>query len=157
MDLTDKPYRHGVNIIIIDQDDKFLIVQKNGYKDNAWSFVGGGKEEGESLDQNMYRELKEELSLNKEDFEQIGISTHKIEYDYPAEVAARVNGGKYRGQSYNQVVLRFIGDKSKIKFLADEFKNHRWIDGKKLIKHLIFPNQYQNYKSAIDELLPGLI
>jgi len=153
MSNSEKPYRLGVNVIIVDTEDHFLIIQKVGYADNEWNFIGGGREEGESLEQNMYREIEEELELKESDFELVGVSTHKITYDYPAELALRVNGGKYRGQSYDQVVLRFMGDKGKIKYSEVEFRDHKWVEGSELVKYLVFPNQYDNHRVAIEEIL----
>ncbi|MBP9759337.1 NUDIX domain-containing protein [Candidatus Dojkabacteria bacterium] len=153
-DQLNKPYRKGVNAIVVDENNDFLLIQKNGYKDNEWNFLGGGREEGETLEQNLFRELNEEIGSSESDFEMIGISTHKIEYDYPADTYLKVNGGKYRGQSYDQVVLRFIGDKNKLVFTTEEFRGHKWAKANELITHLTFPNQYKNHKSAIEELLP---
>ncbi len=152
--MNDMPYRQGVNIIIIDRENKFLVVQKVNYADNQWNFVGGGREAEETLEENMYRELWEELSTPRDVFEPIGVSSHKIEYDYPADLALKVNGGKYRGQSYEQVVLRFVGNKSDIVILKDELRNHKWIEGVELASHLIFPNQFRDHSRAIVELLP---
>ena len=42
---SSKPYRKGVNAIVIDMDNNFLLIQKNGYKDSEWNFWGGGREE----------------------------------------------------------------------------------------------------------------
>lgn len=153
----DKPFRKGVNAIVVDKNNNFLLVQKNGYKDNEWNFLGGGREEGETLEQNLYRELKEEIGSNKSDLEIIGVSSHKIEYDYPSDTVLKVHGGKFRRQSYDQVILRFTGNKSSLIFTPEEFKKHKWIKYNKLEKHLIFPNQYENHRKAIDELLPGLV
>lgn len=154
---SSKPYRKGIIAIVIDGDSNFLLVQKNDYKDNEWNFLGGGRKDGETLEQNLFRELKEEISSVRSDLEIIGISTHKIEYDYPADLALKINDGKYRGQSYNQVVLRLIGNKDKLVFTTEEFKAHKWVKAKELVKHLTFPNQYKNHKKAIDEVLPGII
>lgn len=156
-DFATKPYRKGVNAIIFDKENKILLVQKIAYKDNEWNVLGGGREEGESLEENLFRELKEELGAESSDFEIIGISSHKIQYDYPVDTALKVNGGKYRGQSYDQIILRFVGDKSKLIFNPEEFRGHKWVDANELKAHLIFPNQYQNHKKAIDEILPSLI
>ena len=154
---SSKPYRKGVSAIVIDKDNNFLLVQKNGYKDNEWNFLGGGRGEGETMEQNLFRELNEEIGSERSDFEIVGTSAHKIEYDYPPGTALKVHGGKYRGQSYDQVILRFVGKKDKLVFTAKEFKAHKWVKAKELVKHLIFPNQYKNHKKAIDELLPSLI
>jgi len=158
MDVTlTKPYRFGVNAIIIDRDNNFLLVQKNGYKDNEWNFLGGGREEGETLEQNLFREINEEIGSVKSDFEIVGVSSCKIEYDYPADTVMKIHGGKYRGQSYEQVVLRFLGNKDKLVFSSEEFRTHKWVKAEELVDHLIFPNQYHNHQKAINELMPGIL
>lgn len=143
-----KPYRQGIIAIVIDKDNNFLLVQKNKYGDNEWNFLGGGREEGETLEQNLFRELKEEIGAEKENFQIIGISSHKIKYDYPENTVERIHKGKYRGQSYDQVILKFIGDKDDLKFNANEFKKHKWVKAGELKKYLIFPNQYKDHKKA---------
>ncbi len=153
----DKPYREGVNAIILDKDNNFLIIQKNIYQENEWNFPGGGREEGETLEQNLFRELKEELNTDSHDFEIIGISVRKTKYDFPPEMASKLHGRKYRGQSFEQVALRFIGDKKKLVFSPKEFRAHKWVKAGELVNHLVFHNQYQDYKRIIDELLPGII
>lgn len=152
----DKPYRKGVINIVIDTDNNFLIVQKNKYKDDEWVFLGGGREDNETLEQNIYREIKEEIGADESDFELVGISAHKIEYDYPEDTVMKIHNGKYRGQSYEQVVVKFLGDKNNLVFTPIEFKNHKWVKAKDLQKHLIFPNQYENNIKAINELLPNI-
>ena len=156
-DQNSLPFRKGAATIIVDNNNNFLLVQKNGYKDNEWTFPGGGRDEDETLEQNMYRELKEELNVEPSDLEIVGVSTHKIEYDYPADMYLKVNGGKYRGQSYDQIIVRFIGNKDQIVFTTEEFRGHKWVTANELVNYLVFPNQYQNNKKAIDEILPGLI
>lgn len=152
-----KPYRQGVNAIVINKDNNFLLVQKNGWRDNEWTVLGGGKEENETPEENLFRELKEEIRANKEDLKIIGLSSHKIEYAYPMELSLKINGGKYRGQSYRQFVLIFTGDKSKLVFCPKEFSNHKWVRADELRKYLVLPNQYENHKKAIDEILPDII
>src|SRR3989344_9628017 len=106
-----KLYRQGVNAIIFDKDNNVLLVQKNAWQDNILTIPGGGRENDETPEENLFRELAEEIGAEKKDLIILGISSHNIEYDYPAELALKVNRGKYRGQSYKQFVVRFIGDK----------------------------------------------
>lgn len=155
--MTNKPYRQGVIAIVIDKDSNFLLVQKNKYKDNEWNFLGGGREDGETLEENLLRELKEEIGADKRKFEIIGISSHKTEYDYPEDTVEKIHNGKYRGQSYDQVILRFNGNKEDLDFNPEEFKKHKWVKADELEKHLIFPNQYTTHRKAIEELLTNLI
>lgn len=154
---SDKPYRKGVNAIVMDKDNNFLLVQKCKYKDNEWNVLGGGREEGETREENLFRELREEIGAKKEDFETIGISSYQIKYDYPADTVSKIHGGKYRGQLYEQVILRFVGNKENLKFNPEEFKKHKWVKPNKLKEHLIFPNQYSEHKKAIDEFLPDIL
>ena len=152
-----KPYRQGVNAIIVDKDNNFLLVQKNAWMDNQLTVLGGGRENDETPEENLFRELAEEIEAEKKDLNILGISSHNIEYDYPTELSSEVNGGKYRGQSYKQVVVRFIGDKNKLIFTPKEFRGHKWVKAKDLHKYLVLPNQYKTHKQAIDEILPGII
>lgn len=152
-----RPYRQGVNAIIVDTDNNFLLVQKNAWEDNVLTIVGGGRENDETPEENLFRELSEEIGAEKKDLIILGISSHNIEYDYPAELSLKINSGKYRGQSYKQLVVRFIGDKNKLIFNPEEFRGHRWVRADELHKHLVLPNQYKTHKQAIDEILPSII
>ena len=152
-----KPYRQGVNAIIFDKDNNVLLVQKNAWEDNVLTILGGGRENDETPEENLFRELAEEIGAEKKDLIILGISSHNIEYDYPAELALKVNRGKYRGQSYKQFVVRFIGDKDKLIFTPKEFRGHKWVKAEDLHKYLVLPNQYKTHKQAIDEILPGII
>lgn len=149
-------YRKGVFAIIIDEKDKFLLVKKIDYKE-GWTVIGGGQKDGESLEQNLYREIEEELGIGEESFELIGVANTKVKYNYPVELAKRVHGGRYEGQIYTQCLLRFVGKKSDIKLCTIEFKDSIWVEGSKLKDYLIFPDQYTNHKRAIEEFLPDIL
>lgn len=50
---------------VIVKDGKILICQRPPHKGNAlkWEFVGGKREEGETLEETLIRECKEELDI----------------------------------------------------------------------------------------------
>lgn len=150
-------YRKGVYAIIFDAEDQLLVVQKNAYKKDQWTFPGGGREEGESIEENLFRELMEELDVSESSFELIGISNRQLTYRYPKDVAKKIHGGKYVGQKQDQAVLRYIGDKEKITITEEEFKDHQWIPAYDLANHIVFLGQYQNHKKAIEEFFPGIL
>ncbi len=153
--INTKPYRLGVNALIIDDNYNFLIIQKSEYKDNEWTIVGGGCEDGETLLENAFREVQEEIGIGKEELEFIKQSKYGIEYDYPVELAKKIYNGKYRGQSYAQIFVRFRGNKNKLRF-NDEIRTHKWVKAQDLKKYLIFPNQYESVKRAIQDVLPKI-
>ena len=65
---------------IICKDDEFFATQR-GYGDfkGGWEFPGGKIEPGETQQQALVREIKEELDVRIE----VGELLHTVEYDYP--------------------------------------------------------------------------
>ena len=65
IDTKDMDYRQSTLAYITDDAGEFLLVQKEIYKDNEWTFAGGGVDEGETPSQAVTRELEEELGSKK--------------------------------------------------------------------------------------------
>jgi len=154
IDIEKLNYRNGVNGIVVDKDNNFLLVQKLSYGDNQWDFPGGGLEEGEDGKGALLRELQEELGTNK--FEIIKKSKYVNKFEWPLEVIKRTfakKGKTYRGQQKVQFLVKFIGSKDEIKKQDEELKQIKWVKYKDLKKHLIFENQWQNAERVIKELI----
>ena len=66
---------------VIKKKDKYLIVQrnKNKYLGLKWEFPGGKVEKGESLEDAVKREIKEELSIKINVIKKIGEEYYKDE------------------------------------------------------------------------------
>lgn len=66
---------------LIWQGDKFMICQRPAHKGNAllWEFVGGKAEKGETLEQTLIRECKEELDVTVS----VGEKFIETEHQYP--------------------------------------------------------------------------
>ncbi len=153
MDINQKPYRLGALGIVFDQQDNILLVQLVSYKNNEWNFPGGGREEGESAEENILRELSEELGMSKENFQIIGQASQPVTYDFPLSMIQQGHPRAltYRGQQKDQFFIRFTGDKTAIKPDSHEITSHIWVPIEALSTYLIFPNQLQSTQKAISD------
>lgn len=68
---------------VIMKDGKVLICQRPPHKGNAlkWEFVGGKREEGETLEETLVRECKEELGVTVS----VGEKIMDVVHAYPDE------------------------------------------------------------------------
>lgn len=150
--MTDYPYRQGVNGIIIDNENNFLLVQKTSYDFNQWEFPGGGLEDGENPEKGLLRELKEELG--SDNFEIIKESPIVLRFEWPEEAQERgfaYHGKWWRGQEKRRYILRFNGNKDEFKLQEDEIRYAKWVPYTELDKHLVFEGQWEDAKKVLEE------
>jgi len=60
--INEKKIDFGIKALII-QDGKFLMMHNNGEDEDLWELPGGRMEFGETIEQTVVRELKEETGL----------------------------------------------------------------------------------------------
>jgi len=152
--LEEMPYRQGVIGIITNNRDQFLLVQMVTYGEGQWRFPGGGVDEGETHQQALLRELKEELDTDK--FEIIKESTQLVEYDWPLNVVIDQIKNKnrfFRGQQQKQFLVNFVGETEDIKPDPSELRAIKWVDYNDLPSHFVFDNQWGVAEKTIKELL----
>lgn len=58
-----KKYRKKVRAFILNEQNEFLLIRPKHYKSDVWSFVGGGTELKESLEESVRREINEEVGI----------------------------------------------------------------------------------------------
>jgi len=146
------PYRQAVLGIVIDKDKQFLLVQKLNYRENEWSFAGGGIKENESPREAILRELQEELGVKSLKIISEGKTNYK--YEWPDEVIIKQfhkHGKYFRGQQLKYFLIKFLGNKSDLKFQKEEIKAIKWIIYDQLSEHLIFPDQFASAEKVIKE------
>jgi putative (di)nucleoside polyphosphate hydrolase len=150
--MNDYPYRKGVNAVVVDSNNNFLIVQKKNYGDNQWDFPGGGLDEGETPEKGILRELMEELGSDS--FVIVKQSPINIKFEWPQEAieAGYKKHGKYwRGQEKYQFVVKFTGSITDFKLQEEEIKQVKWVKYSELRDHLIFGGQWENAKLVIED------
>ncbi len=154
MDIKKLPYRKGVVGFVIDNENNFLLIRSINYKENEWSFPGGGIEENETPGAAILRELYEELGTDKFKIIKKSKFINKFEWDLEAiEWRFKESGITYRGQEQIQFLIKFYGNKSDIKIDNLEILQFKWVKYENLKEHLNFPNQWKNNKITIAELL----
>jgi putative (di)nucleoside polyphosphate hydrolase len=158
-DYTKLPYRMGAIGIVLDKENKVLIVQLNDYSDNEWNFPGGGRRGGEDGQKNVLRELSEELNVDEGSFKILFKSSSDVVYDFPEDMREKEipRALKYRGQIKEQFFVRFLGKKENISIDRDEIKDSRWVVFAELKKFLIFEGQYDKFIRDLDEFLTAQI
>ncbi len=78
-------FRAGVGCVIYNQEKEVAIFSRSD-NPNIWQFQQGGMDEGETVEQTLWRELFEETALTRADFLTITPYTNWTVYEYPAEM-----------------------------------------------------------------------
>lgn len=117
-------YRKNVAAILLNAHGEILICERKGNK-NAWQFPQGGVDKGEKLIDALYREVWEEVGLEKSSYsvqKQLG----GYKYLYPAKVASRK---RHVGQEQTYFLCRLNADSPEVHIADDnpEFQDYDWV------------------------------
>ncbi len=146
------PLRPNVCILVINKNGLFLLAERTG-EAGVWQFPQGGVERGYSLEENVYKELTEELGAEKKKFKIIKKlkASHKYDWRTPPSYAK----GRWRGQSQKFFLVKFIGKDSDINLekSSKELMDWRWCTVED-VKKLAEPKRLKGYLKAFNELFP---
>lgn len=90
-------YRKGVAALIMNTRGELLLVNLTSFEEKYFAVPGGGQDEGETLLDAAYREIKEELNIDKSDLELVGSSDTPAVFDFKESALFR-DGVTYMGQ-----------------------------------------------------------
>jgi putative (di)nucleoside polyphosphate hydrolase len=129
--LDKEGYRPNVGIILANQRDEVFWGKR--ISQHAWQFPQGGIQHGETPQQAMFRELEEEVGLQRGHVRVLGRTRDWLRYEVPERWARRVRDGAagYRGQKQIWYLLRMVGRDCDVKLRASghpEFDAWRWND-----------------------------
>ena len=147
-------YRENVGIVICNDQRKVLWARRTG--EEAWQFPQGGINKGESAEEAMYRELKEEVGLDPHNVEILARTKGWLKYDVPKSWIRRDCRDRYRGQKQIWFLLRFTGKDSDV-FLKNtekpEFDDWEWSHEEKPLE-IVISFKKNVYTQALQQLLP---
>ena len=143
-------YRLNVAMIVLNKDNKVLFCKRR--KTENWQFPQGGVDENENIESAMFRELNEEVGLEKDNVEIKAVSQNLIYYDIPKNIRSRVLGGKFKGQAQKYFLLKLIsGDVDLNIENTPEFDKHSWVPFWYPLNQVV-DFKKEAYRSALIEL-----
>jgi putative (di)nucleoside polyphosphate hydrolase len=131
-----KFYRPNVAAVIVSSeypDKKEIFIAERNDMNDVWQFPQGGIDEGESAEEALFRELKEEIGTKK--VEIIAEYPDWIAYDFPFHVAAKMRPFAGQKQRYYLVRLK-PGAKIDLDTKHPEFKQYRFVAMDELFENI---------------------
>jgi len=152
MIIDNRGYRLGVGIIVVNRDGK-LFWGKRYRQKNAWQFPQGGVMPYETVKETMYRELCEEVGLEKSDVEILGVTQNWWHYTLPPNLRRYFQKPLCIGQKQKWFLLRLVSDDMRIcvKQESQEFDDWRWVEYWYPPQHVVFFKRAL-YKHVLKEL-----
>ncbi len=147
-------FRANVGIILANADNRLLLGGRVGAK--GWQFPQGGMFEGEEPVEAMYRELREEIGLERDDVHLLGVTRDWLRYRLPRKYVRRNSDPLCVGQKQRWFMLRLVSDEERVRFDRGdkpEFDRARWVHFWRPVKEVIYFKR-RVYARALYELGP---
>lgn len=128
IDMIDRDgYRPNVGIILVNWKNEVFWGKR--INQHSWQFPQGGIKSGESPEEAMFRELREEVGLSAEHVRILGRTRGWLRYDVPDQWIRREWRGNYKGQKQIWYLLKLVGRDCDVSLRASshpEFDAWRW-------------------------------
>lgn len=145
-----KDYRPNVAAVVLSpnysQDRMFFLAKRKGIR-RAWQFPQGGIDEGETPQEALFRELREEIGTDEVDI--IAEFPQWISYDFPNNKSDKKYPYRGQNQKYFLVKLRQGAVINLEQETPPEFEEYIFVKEKELFKKAIFLKR-RTYRRVID-------
>ncbi len=143
-------FRKGTAALIMNNKEEFLLVNLEAFEAKNFAIPGGGQDKNETLIECAYREIKEELNINKEDLLFVKASSNPLHFYFRAPQVKE--GIEYVGSEKHYFGFKFIGDDSKIIPMPGEVRSYKWVKRDELKDFLLFEQQLIDTEIRINEI-----
>ena len=120
-------FRPNVGIVLLNQRNQVFWGKR--IRTHSWQFPQGGIKYGETPEQAMFRELHEEVGLQREHVRVLARTRDWLRYEVPDHYIRREARGHYRGQKQIWFLLQLTGRDNDMNLRATdkpEFDAWRW-------------------------------
>lgn len=138
-DLAHLPYRPCVGVVLINREGQLFAGQRSDMDVPAWQMPQGGVDKGETVETAARRELLEETGVSPDHVTLVAQTADWLPYDFPAEIAGKRWGGKFRGQKQMWFLMRLEAPDTVIDLTYKdvEFSSWRWMDPAALLDSIV--------------------
>jgi putative (di)nucleoside polyphosphate hydrolase len=145
-------FRANVGIILVNAEDKLMLGGRVGAK--GWQFPQGGVLVDEEPEKAMFRELREEVGLEPDDVDVLGVTADWLRYRLPDQFIRRHSKPLCIGQKQRWFILRMLSDDDRVRFdrcEKPEFDRIRWVPFWRPVNVVIYFKR-RVYARALHEL-----
>lgn len=144
------PYRPNVCLLIINTEGLIFLGERLN-QPGVWQFPQGGAEPHLSLEENVYRELFEEVGIGREGVFKLTKleATHRYDFSAPPSYAI----GRWRGQNQTFWLIEYSGDGSDIRLDGEhpEFQSYQWCRLDQ-VRDIAEPRRLPGYERPLKEV-----
>jgi putative (di)nucleoside polyphosphate hydrolase len=150
-------YRANVGIVLMRDSGEVFLGQRTGGR--GWQFPQGGVRQGEPVEQALYRELQEEIGLERRHVRLVASTSDWIPYRLPKRYVRRGRGPTCIGQKQRWFLLRLAVPESDVRFEftqtgEPEFDGWRWANYWEPVREVIYFKR-PVYVRMLTELAPA--
>ena len=145
-------FRANVGIVLIRDDRQVFLGGRTGGR--GWQFPQGGILRNERPEAALFRELHEEVGLERTDVEILASTSRWLRYRLPRQYVRRNSTPRCIGQKQRWYLLRLVGDEARLRFDATatpEFETGRWVEYWTPVREVIYFKRAV-YALALEEL-----
>ena len=143
-------YRPNVAALVLDPAGNLLICERATIP-GAWQFPQGGVDPGESPEQALFREVREEVGLEPLHYDVLGQSDG-YRYLYPQDVSGkklRKHGNHGQEQTYFLCRLKPGAPQVDVNQKPKEFRAYRWIQPEEFDLNWLPPFKRDVYREVM--------